>query len=62
MTNKELERELYRAGYRLERNGAKHGMWIKGDNRITVSHGKMSPWLIRRIIRQLGGIDKSKSN
>ncbi len=53
MTNKEMERQLRYAGFRLVRNGSKHAIWSDGHTRITIAHGKMSTGAIRHTKRKL---------
>lgn len=53
MTNKHAERLLKENGFLLLRNGSKHALWIKGNMRITVAHGKMSPGAVRHLERKV---------
>ncbi|WP_445996800.1 type II toxin-antitoxin system HicA family toxin [Okibacterium fritillariae] len=51
---REVERFLRRAGWRLVRVRGGHSVWSSGDGRLTLAiprHGVVSPGVVRQIIK-----------
>jgi predicted RNA binding protein YcfA (HicA-like mRNA interferase family) len=59
MKRGEMLRELKASGFRLVRNGRRHSYWIKGSQRVTVSHG--SRWSEEMIRTLCIAIKRAKS-
>jgi hypothetical protein len=58
MRAKEIVQALRKAGFVMQKDGRKHEVWVKGSERVTLSHGTGVPiWAaakMRSLLRRHG--------
>jgi predicted RNA binding protein YcfA (HicA-like mRNA interferase family) len=56
MRRRDLERQLRDLGWNLDRHGARHDIWAKGDRELVVPrHVEINEYTARAILREARG-------